>query len=169
VAEAIRRARELDRDERPVARLEELELGLAGRRQRLGGELVADDLRQEVADQDPLVVRRDDPAGLREERRALQPRLLAGDVLDHVVVEADHRVVQLRDDDVLVVARVADDRPALRVALQVAPLQRVAVVVRRGVAALQEPHAPALPVAPLVQVGTGAGSLSVEAVEVEAR
>jgi hypothetical protein len=46
-------------------------------------------------------------------------------VIDHAVVKAEHRQVELRDEDVNVVARIADQGDALAVARQVGLLARI--------------------------------------------
>ena len=67
----------------------------------------------------PLVVPRRQPARLGEDVERLAELPLLPDVVDRTVVEEEERAVERRDDQVLVVARIADDRPAVRAARQV--------------------------------------------------
>src|SRR5262249_36081326 len=60
---------------------------------------------QEVVDRHPLIMPARDPPGVREALPLIHPR----------VVEADDCEVELQDDDVLVVAEVADDCGSLTV------------------------------------------------------
>jgi hypothetical protein len=133
VAQPVRRDRELDRHRRRVVAA----VVAAGHLEELAavGEDVVhdrrvDDARQEVRLQHELVVPDHQLLG-----RAEQP--LTGEagereLVDHAVVEADEREVRLRDDEVLVVARVRDQRQApIRrgagvpaAARQVEPLER---------------------------------------------
>ena len=71
---------------------------------------LADDLRQELVHDQPLVVPRREPARLREHVHRVAELALLADVVDRVVVEEQERAVQPGDDQVLVVARIADDR-----------------------------------------------------------
>ena len=104
---------------------------------------VADDLRQEVVDHDPLVVPAHHPLRLLE---AASSPLSAGSPRARgrrPVVEPDEQQVQLRDDQVLVVARVADQRPALLVARQV--VDSAPVAPRCGRRAASRPRGLRLP------------------------
>ena len=70
--------------------------------------LLVGDARQEVGAQHPLVVAHHQAAGRREEVGARHP--LGRELVDHPVVEADEGEVGLADGQVLVVARVGDER-----------------------------------------------------------
>lgn len=114
VAEAVRGARELDGDERFPLR------GVADALIRVTcGDVRTDDPRQEVVDDGPLVVPADDPLCLAEELTAGETCALLTDMLDDLVVEAYEQQVQLRDDQVLVVARIADQRDLVVVSRQI--------------------------------------------------
>ena len=136
MTEAERRPGELDRDERLALRTEVLARAL---------ERGAEDGRQILVQHDPVVVAQDDPARLPE----------AADLVRDAVVEAREQQVQLRDDRVLVVARVPGQGDLLVVAREVERRARVE----------QQPLGPQL----LVQVGLQVGSAAVERVEVEPR
>ena len=69
-------------------------------------------------DDDPLVVPAGQPLGLFKKLISGKP-LLGAYLIDEPVVQLQEREVKLRDDSVLVVTRVADQRPALLVARQV--------------------------------------------------
>ena len=74
----------------------------------------------EVEEDDPLVVPGGDPPRLLEERRAGQRRRVGrASMVDDLVVELQEREVRLRDQQVLVVALVADHRRPLVAARQV--------------------------------------------------
>ena len=73
-------------------------------------------------DDEPLVVPADDPLCLPEDLTIGVARAELGlDVVDHLVVEAEQRAVKLGDDQVLVVAGIADERGVLTVAGHVEP------------------------------------------------
>jgi hypothetical protein len=75
--------------------------------------VLADDLWQELGDDQPVVVPgRQAPRRLEHLGRAAEP--FAAHVVDRAVVEGGEGAMQPRDDQVLVVARVADDRRAVR-------------------------------------------------------
>src|SRR4029450_13046304 len=76
-------------------------------------ELVADESREEVMDQGPLVVPPSEPA--RGLEHPFLTHALCSHVLDDLVVELDDGLVELDDDQVLVVAFVADNRLAITV------------------------------------------------------
>ena len=69
---------------------------------------LADDLRQELVHDEPLVVPRGQPARLGEDRRRVAQVALGPHVVDRVVVEEQERAVQPGDHQVLVVSRVGD-------------------------------------------------------------
>ena len=73
-----------------------------------------DELRQELVQHEPLVMPRRQPARLREHTRRLLELLLVAHVVDRAVVEEQERALQPGDDQVLVVARVGDDRARRR-------------------------------------------------------
>ena len=104
---------------------------------------------------DPLVMPAHQLLRLPEQLRPRETVALA-DVLDDPVVEADEQQVQLREDQVLVVARVAGERAALCVARQV-------------VEHVQELHAAVARVGPLIQERLVRGARAVDRVEVQAR
>src|SRR5215211_2652952 len=135
VGEAERRGGELDRDER-LARRPEV---LPRPRPR-----VAEDLRQVVVEHDPVVVAQQKPARLLEAELEL---------VRDAVVEAREQQVQLRDDRVLVVARVADQGDELVVAWEVE---------RRALGEQQPPRHVLL-----VEIGLHLRPAAVERVEVE--
>ena len=123
VGEPVGRDGELDRHERPAVLVRGLVVAQVDHRWLSGDllvhragrtdELVADESREEVMDDGPLVVPARQPAGGLEHpflTHALRPG-----VIDELVVELDDGLVELDDDQVLVVARVRDDRPAVAV------------------------------------------------------
>jgi hypothetical protein len=124
VAEAIRRSRELDGHERSRLPFEESEVH---RRPRAADARCqdrvrhprADDLRQEVVHHDPLVVPAHQFLRRGEGLVALERGVPIEHAIDDPVVKVDEQQLQLRDNDVLVVARVADERTLLPVAGQV--------------------------------------------------
>jgi hypothetical protein len=95
---------ELDRDERR-ARVRVVVLPAVG--QDVLHHRGADEQRQELVHDDPLVVPGDDPPGLLEQVPA-EPVVLQP--LHHRIVEPDERGLQAGDDRVLVVAGVGDHR-----------------------------------------------------------
>ncbi len=122
---------------------------------------LADPLQVVVADH-PLVVLDDRAAGADE---ALVGGL-RGELVDDPVVEAHHREVRLRDRQVLVVARVGDDRELLaRAARQVEALLVGELAVVRRLAHLELAPVVVEELLRLRVVGAGA----VERVEVERR
>ena len=85
--------------------------GIAGIGEDAAEGLVVDDGGQEVGDQHPLVV----PPDLltdRLEADVLAQMLGSGQLIGDPVVESQEDGVKLRHDAVLVVARIADERPA---------------------------------------------------------
>ena len=173
VPEAVGGHGELHRHERVAGPRKEAQVGHRPARGRVGLEDVvhhrrARDAGQEVLDHHPLVVPRDQPPRLLEQRRTGHPRVRL-DPIDHPVVELDHRQVQLGDDDVLVVARVADQRPSLLVSGQILPLEHLVVGIELRVASGQQLHPTELRIQPLVEVGGVGGPAAVERVQVEAR
>ena len=116
VAHAIGRRLELDRDERlAAARL----VDAPAPSEHVVEEPPADDLRQELVQDQPVVVPGRQPARLREDRHRVARPALRTDVVDGAVVEEQERAVEPGEDQVLVVARVADDRGAVGAARQV--------------------------------------------------
>ena len=106
--------------------------------------------------------------GAAPPRRAPCPASALGlaDVLDDRVVKADEQQVQLRDDEVLVVARVADQRPPLRVSRQVDSAASVSA--ERDRVAPTSSFTPRL--GPSSRTGTaGPRARAVQRVEVQAR
>jgi hypothetical protein len=63
---------------------------------------------QEVEDHYPLIVPADDPLHLLEEVVSFEPWTVAPDPVDYPIVEFGEKQVQLRDEGILVVARIAD-------------------------------------------------------------
>jgi hypothetical protein len=135
--------------------------------------LLADDPGQEVVHDDPLVVPPDQPLDLLEQVVPAQ-RAVGRDGLHDGVVEPQHRAVQLGDQDVLVVAGVADQRTAGEDGPAVALPRLVARQVRARPAAgleadlLAQPEA-GQPGGLVVHVGLVGGAAAVHGVEVEAR
>ncbi len=85
-------------------------------------------------------------------------------------MKLDECELELSDDDVLVVTRIADQGPALLVAWEILGIELLAVDgVGEGVAAREQLHPPEVRVEPLVQVRALGGTASVQGVEVEAR
>ena len=87
--------------------------------QHLPDEVLTGDLRQELVDDQPVVVPRRQAPRLGEDAGGVGDAARGADVVDRVVVEAQESAVHSRDDQVLVVARVADDGGAVRAARQV--------------------------------------------------
>jgi hypothetical protein len=111
VAEAISRALELDRDVvLPRGRVVEAALG-----EELVHALLSDDLGQELVNDDPLVVVGHNLPRLREDSVGAAARVPRANQVDYAVVELEERGLQAADDDVLIVARVTDDRSSVRV------------------------------------------------------
>lgn len=106
-------------------------------------DVTVDDARKEVVRDRPLVMPADPALRLLEQVVTGEPGLRE-DLLHHSIVEPQKRGVQLGDDEVLVVARIADDGPALAVARHVRPGERrLRRVVRVGdVLTEQERHSP---------------------------
>jgi hypothetical protein len=124
VTEPVRRHRELDRHEgpavlvgRPVAAQRDhrcLAGDLLVDGARRPDELVAHDGGEEVVRHGPLVVPAGQPAGRLEDPFGADS--LRADQVDDPVVEPGHALVQLDDDEVLVVARLRDDRVSVAAA-----------------------------------------------------
>ncbi len=131
MTEPIRSHTELDRHERLLAKLVEEKARLRPRdrhrrrreipfrRENILYDVLSDEARQVVVHDDPLVVPADKALRMLE----LVGRGPVREVRDHrvddsVVKTQEHRL-QLRDDDILVVARVSDDRALGRDALQI--------------------------------------------------
>ena len=79
----------------------------------------ADEQREELVHDEPVVVPEHEPARLGEDRGGVDEAELLADVVDRLVVEQDEGTVEARDHDVLVAARVRDDRGPLAVARKV--------------------------------------------------
>ncbi len=130
VPEAEPRDRELDRHGRYVGRQRVRLDQLAPVGEHVVEDVLLDDPRQEVVPDQPLVVQR--------HRLACPPELLPGrhrrgQPVDDPVVEPDHGEVGLGDDQVLVVARVGDQRrPLLHDATGADPRQVVADLLAVG-------------------------------------
>ena len=165
VTEAIGRYGELDRHERPPVPVGGLVVVQVDHRRLPGDllvhgaigtdELVADEAREEVMDDGPLVVPAGQPArGLEDPfaTHALRPG-----VVDYPVVELSDGLVQLDDDEVLVVARFRDDRPAVAVTRHVEDAIGV------------QPHQKLVPVVRVVELRVVDGPAPVDGVEVVAR
>ena len=88
-------------------------------REHVVDQRLTDEQRQELVHDHPLVVPAREGARLLEHRRGRTRRWNALHVVDGVVVEQQERGVQPRDDDVLVIATVADDRGVAGVAREV--------------------------------------------------
>ena len=131
VPEPVGGDRELDRHGRDVGRRRADLERLAPVAEHVVERRRPADARQEVMAQHPLVVLGDELARLRE---ALCRRQRGGEAVDDAVVEADERQVGLRDHEVLVVARVGDDRPPLGLGVGALAARQVEPV-HRGVAA----------------------------------
>ena len=93
----------------------------AGRSQHAAPASSPTSVRRKSSDDDPLVVPAHDLARLARSSSSLveRSRSVVAELVDDLVVKADEQQVQLRDDEVLVVAGVADQRAPLRVARQV--------------------------------------------------
>jgi hypothetical protein len=169
VAEAVRRRREFERHERLVLGVVEFELrrvgddiGPSGKmRQHLGQHRGRDDRWQIVVEHDPLIVPAD-------------RRLRGGEIAElggEAVVKAQEQPLELRDDDVLVVARVADDRALVGVRDRrgrgkIAPRQVLRPrIVRRAGQRTSEVEVEALRIEVRLIVGTAA----IDVVEIEPR
>jgi hypothetical protein len=146
VTEPVGSDAELDRHE-GFAREAERHVG-----QRLAHRLGADRAGEEFVDHDPLVVPPHDPLRLFEARNAV--RAASGLRRVDLVVELQHQQVKLRDDDVLVVARIADQRAPLGV-----PGQIVAVRPQQELEGLVT----------VIKIGLLRGAEAVEAVELQDR
>jgi hypothetical protein len=105
VPEAVRRALELHRHRR-LAPLGLVKAGTVA--QNVVDHRLPDEQRQELVQDHPLVV----PGGELPSRGegVLRRLLLGSHVVDRVVVEQDERAVQPGDHQILVVARIRDDR-----------------------------------------------------------
>ena len=82
-------------------------------------ERLPDDLRQELVHDDPLVVPAHQALRFAEDLVRAPATIARSDVVDCFVVEHQERRVQTGKDDVLVVARIAEDRRAVRRARQI--------------------------------------------------
>jgi hypothetical protein len=109
VTEAVRRTLELDRDERVAVR--EVEPAACGQ-DRVDPALANEEWQELVEDQ-PVVVPRQQPPGAGEYLVGVGVPL-AAHLVDGVVVEEQERRVQAGDDQVLVVSRITDDRGVVR-------------------------------------------------------
>ncbi len=160
VAEAIGGAGELDRHERH--RLEAVELPPL--EQQLGDDAALGDALDEVVQHHPLVVPADELRRLFEQLRRRRARR---DVIDDLVVELEQREVGLRDDQVFVVAMIADERDAVAGALEIVRQvrDRAAGRIGRGRAGADEKLRRILPEQEAVRPRAGA----VEAVEIQSR
>ncbi|WBY16115.1 hypothetical protein PF049_10995 [Erythrobacteraceae bacterium WH01K] len=110
---------------------------------------------QEIEHDRVLVMPRGDLAGFLEQFRAAQLGMLALQSVDHVVVEPDHGELDLADDAVLVIARVADDG---------APVGGARQVVRR---AFQQLRAAEIVIVVGVEIRLRLGPQAVHAIEVQ--
>nr|WP_307042930.1 hypothetical protein [Agromyces ramosus] len=179
VAETIGRGRELHRDVRvhapvvdalqSVAHVVERAIAVAGiliELDRLREHRGVDDARDEVVPGEVLVEPHRDALRLEEEASPAAGRCARGirELLQHVVVHEGECQLQLRDDDVLVVAGIADHGDALGVALQVG-LEARRIRARAG---REEPREPVVEhPRVVVEIGLVVGPAPVEAVEVE--
>src|SRR5215211_6955710 len=115
MAKAIRRYRELDGDKWLVAPLVEFA--------PIGQDVIhhwfANGLFQELVHDDPLVIPAYQALRLGEHLAGMREPEVALHVIHHGVVEPEHRHVQLRDDQVLVISRIAEKRGTLVVPWQV--------------------------------------------------
>ncbi|GGM97505.1 hypothetical protein GCM10009721_25600 [Terrabacter tumescens] len=129
----------------------------------------ADGLGQELVQDHPLVVPAHDPLGLGEDLLDGEDGAEVGlDVGDDPVVEAEHREVQLADDEVLVVAGVADEGDVLGVARQVGPGPSERHGIGPGDGLDEEARGAAVDRV-VVEEGADPGAAAVDAVEVERR
>jgi hypothetical protein len=130
VAVAEGRVGELEGDDRRALRAEVAPLGVLD----LVDEVAPHEPDQEVLDDHPLVVPHRGAPGRGEALDRVDAVL--AQPIDEPVVRADQGVMQLRDEDVDIVARVAQQGGALRVARHVAvaaeELRRVLCVVEEG-------------------------------------
>ena len=183
--EPIGADRELDRHERfvlrviePQLRLADLDLPLLAARlvdrlrfrfEHLVEHFRPDYARQEIVNRDPLVVPSHPSLRLLQQVRTGQRRL-GRHLLEHLVVEAQHHRLELRHDQVLVVARIADEGTALRIAGQIG--SRDCRVLRNRLA--REEEQPGLPRAAgrtllIVEIRLVRGSTAVHGIEIESR
>jgi hypothetical protein len=137
--------------ERQVGSLLRLEQGPVAAEQ-LVDQVGSDQLREEVVNDDPLVVPRRDPAGLLEDLTLGGP--LIPEPIDGAVVGPDVGNLELAHEQVDVVARIADQRNPL-------------VVARDVVAALPQEQLGGI--VPLVEVGRADRARAVDRLEVGAR
>src|SRR5829696_2470509 len=185
MAEPVGGHGELDWHEGVVGGVVELELGSGDREldpapygEGLGPQdvidhRVANHPAQEVVHDDPLVVPADQPLGLFEQVVAGQRRG-GRHVVDNLVVELQHGQVQLGDQQVLVVAGIAEQRPAEEHLLAIALAGFVAGQVRAGPALLARDHAHILAelqsgdaAGLFVQVWLVAGAAAIDRVQIE--
>src|SRR5215211_8099821 len=115
MAKAIRRYRELDGDKWLVAPLVEFA--------PIGQDVIhhwfANGLFQKLVHDDPLVMPAYQALRLGEHLAGMREPEVALHMIHHHVVEPEHRHVQLRDDQVLVITRIAEKRGTLVVPRQV--------------------------------------------------
>ena len=121
-----------------------------------------DDLRQELVHDDPLVVPAHQALRFAEDLVRAPATIARGDVVDRLVVEHQERRVQTGKDDVLVVARIAEDRRAVRSARQI--FEQSAVL-----DAQLDPCERLARAAPAVQLRAAHRSAAVHRVEVQRR
>ena len=134
MAEPVGRRRELERHVRVVLPVEELEIRLCGSRccavvmarcgRTCAEHVVVDDRRQKVVQHDPLIVE----AHLALHHGERPVRVSVGDF----VVKPVEQPLQLRDDDVFVVAWIADDGAPLQGVGDAAPRQVARAGIGRG-------------------------------------
>ncbi len=137
VAEPVGGDRELDRHRRHLGRRRADLEQLAAVREDVVHDRLVDDAGQEVGADHPLVVLADLAPGAGELLRLGRRRRQR--VAD-AVVEADERQVGLRDDEVLVVARLRDERRAPRRRVALADAGQVEVGERRIAACDRRAH-----------------------------
>src|SRR5882672_3117397 len=109
-----RGALELDRHERHVRPVE-----LAPTVEDFLRQLSADEERQELVNDHPVVMLGGEPTCLFEHLFSVHARAVPAHVIDRLVVEQEERGMQAGDDDVLVVAGIDDDRGVVARARQV--------------------------------------------------
>jgi hypothetical protein len=136
----------------------------------IGDQRCAHRLDQELVDDEPLVVPADYPLGLGEDLvEGVAGAELRFDIGNYPVVEADQREVELGDDDVLVIAGIAQERGALTVARHVEASLVADRHSRRSRDLLDEERGPSPVDRGVVEVGRDTGATAIDVVEVEAR
>ena len=155
MAEAVGRDRELDGDVGLV--VPGVELAAVG--QHVVDHRLAAGPGQELVDHDPLVMPAHQPLRLGEDLAGIGQADLGLHIVDGGVVELEEGELQLRDDQVLVVAGIADDRAVLAVARHVELAGRPALLDQKGYAAAGL----------VVEMRAAAGPGAVDVVEREAR